>query len=160
MSYSPKPLGFLSPTGCAWLPEFLSYHAYSPSTDSSPSKEYRPVVPARAAYSHSASESSRYCWPVSPESHLTYFWASSQLTVIAGCLPPPKECPTCGQPPYWTQASHWSNVSSNLETAKGRTMVTSCCGPSLSCRPFSVVGDPIMNLPKGTTTTISGQYLE
>jgi hypothetical protein len=56
-------LGFFSPTGCVALPEFGQYHAYSDSAASSSPNEYRVAVLACAAYSRSASVSSRYAFP-------------------------------------------------------------------------------------------------
>ena len=56
------------------------------------------------------------------------------------------------QPPTETQASQSANVTSNFETANGLAIVTPCCGPSSSERPFSFAGEPIMNSPAGTTT--------
>jgi hypothetical protein len=43
-----------------------------------------------------------------------------------------------------TQASHSSNVISNLETANGFAIVTSCGGPSLALRSKAFSGDPIV----------------
>src|SRR6516165_2234312 len=80
--------------------------------------------------------------------------------LIAGFWPRPQELSLIPwvQSPYVTQVSHSSNVSSNLATANGLTILTVCCGPSQAWRPFSVGGDPIMNSPAGTTI-ISGQSL-
>src|SRR5436190_2094585 len=55
-----------------------------------------------------------------------------------------------------TQTSHSSKVTSNLDTAKAGAIVTVCCGLSVDFRPGSSSGDPIGNIPAGTTT-LSGQ---
>ena len=47
-----------------------------------------------------------------------------------------------------------ANVTGFFETANVLTMVTLCCGPSLSSRPFSIAGDPIMNSTGPGSTTI------
>src|ERR1700730_1154487 len=114
------------------------------------------MAPARAAYSHSASVRSRYSLPVNRESQPTYCLASFQLSLITGISPRPQRSGTRGHAPAATQASHSSNVTSNLETANGLAIVTSCCGRSLASRPDSFSGEPIMNLPGGTTI-ITGQ---
>src|SRR5205807_6966402 len=49
-------------------------------------------------------------------------------------------------------------VASCLDTAKARSIVTLCCGPSLAARPFSASGEPMTNSPGGMTIT-SGQSL-
>ena len=59
MSYSPQAFGFFSPTGCVIPPEFLLNHATSANPASSSPQYQRVVVPARQAYSHSASVGSR-----------------------------------------------------------------------------------------------------
>src|SRR5215475_399624 len=93
------------------------------------------------------------------ESHVTYFLACSQVTLITGRVPCPQSLSEMfSQPSYLTQASHSSHVTSNLETAKGFAIVTSCCGPSRARRPVSLSGDPIVKLPAGITI-ISGQSL-
>ena len=70
--------------------------------------------------------------PAILENHATYCWASSQLTLMTGLVPPPKPLSlTLGHPPTETQASQSANVTSNLDTAKGLAIVTECCGPSL-----------------------------
>src|SRR5712691_1924833 len=47
--------------------------------------QYRVVVPARQAYSHSASVGSRYVFPSLPLSHAQNAFASFQLTLTTGC---------------------------------------------------------------------------
>src|SRR6516225_2354702 len=59
------------------------------------------------------------------------------------------------QPPSATQASHSSKVTANRPTAKGFPILTECCGPSTDVCSSSLVGDPIVKVPEGTTT-ISG----
>src|SRR6202047_115457 len=116
------------------------------------------MVLPRAAYSHSASVRSRYSLPVNCESQPTYCLASPQLTLITGISPRPPRSGTRGHAAAATQASHSSNVTSNLETANGFATVTSCGGPSLASRSDSFSGEPIMNLPAGMTV-IAGQPL-
>src|SRR5215831_8401977 len=119
-------------------------------------QEWRVLAPARAAYSHSASVRNQYSLPVNCESQPTYCLASTQLTLIAGILPRPQTSGTRGQAAAATQASHSSNVTSNLETANGFVIVTSCCGPSLAFRSGSFSGEPMTNFPEGMTI-IAGQ---
>jgi hypothetical protein len=82
-------------------------------------------------------------------SQAVYCLASFQLALITGMSPRPQRSATRGHPASATQASHSSNVTSNLETASGCASVTSCCGPSLVSRSDSFSGDPITNLPAG-----------
>src|SRR5688572_1394576 len=104
---------------------------------------YAVVVPARAAYSHSASDGSRYASssPVFQFNHPTKCCASNQLTPTTGREPRPqstnalfgvpssfvrKPCSTPG-PSHQrsrTHASHWSHVTSVLAIANGRRNVT------------------------------------
>src|SRR5262245_47494528 len=117
------------------------------------------VVPARAAYSHSASVSSLYVLPVLRDSQGRYsFVMSSHDTLITGRLsrPQPSSSGLCLQPPTARHASQSANVTSCLPTAKTRSMVTVRCGPSSSERPCSRAGEPITKVPAGTTI-ISGQ---
>src|SRR5262245_21812112 len=115
------------------------------------------IVPARAAYSHSASVSNRYLSPVRLNSQIKYCCTSSHDTPIIGCraLPHPRSFGEYSQPPAVTHESHSSNVVSYLATAKYACIVTLCCGPSLIDRPISFVGEPSMTCPP-PTTTISG----
>src|SRR6516164_11728053 len=158
MSYSPALFGLNDPTGAVcWRSHRLPHPSQLalPMPRSSP-QEYRVLTPARAAYSHSASVGSRYSLPVNCESQLTYCLASTQLTLITGILSRPHRSGTRGHAAAATQASHSSNVTSNLERANGFAIVTSCGGPSLAFRSSSFSGEPIMNLPAGMTI-ISGQ---
>jgi len=50
---------------------------------------YAVSVPARAAYSNSASDNSRYGLPVIRDSHAAYCWASYHVTLMTGCRPRP-----------------------------------------------------------------------
>src|SRR6516162_5161453 len=84
-----------------------------------------------------------------------YFWASSQVTLKTGWLPRPQVLSDAfAQAPAATQASHSANVTSVRPTANGLTIVTSCCGPSEAARSFSLLGEPIINLPAGTTIIV------
>jgi hypothetical protein len=98
-------------------------------------------VPARAAYSHSASVRSRYSLLVNHESQPIYCVASSQLTLITGICPRPQRSATRWHVPASAQASHSANVASNLETANGLAILTSCCGTSLVDLPGSSSGE-------------------
>src|SRR5262245_20804847 len=51
-----------------------------------------------------------------------------------------------------TQASHSANVTLYFPTANGRAIVTRCRGPSLSRRPGSLGGEPMIRVPAGRTT--------
>src|SRR6516164_10373266 len=153
MSYSPALFGLNDPTGAVcWRSHRLPHPSQLalPMPTSSP-QEYRVSAPARAAYSHSASVGSRYSLPVSCESQPTYCFASTQLTLMAGIVPRPQPSGARGHTVAATQASHSSNVTSNLERANGFAIVTSCGGPSLEIRFGSFSGEPIMNLPAGMT---------
>lgn len=59
MSYRPNALGCFSPTGCVCLLELPLYHAYPSRSDASSQNPYLVVVPARHAFSHSASVGKR-----------------------------------------------------------------------------------------------------
>src|SRR5262249_55309829 len=81
-------------------------------------------------------------------------------TLITGRRPRPNpESSSLGQALSLTHGSQSSNVISNLPTAIGWAIVTACIGPSLSTPPTALSGDPIMNLPAGTTT-IGGQVAQ
>src|SRR5258708_265778 len=80
MSWSPHRFGFLVPTECNLLPEFPSNQAKSPSCFSSAPKDQGACLPARAAYSHSASLGRRQAW------FSQNFFASYQVTAVAGRL--------------------------------------------------------------------------
>ena len=100
--------------------------------------------------------------PVLRDSQPVYCFASFQEREITGILPRPQPWSKGFQlqPPSRTQVSHSSNVTSNLPTAKGRAMLTSCCcGPSSRSRPASDTGEPIRKMPGGITT-ISGQFAQ
>src|SRR3954469_5666440 len=88
------------------------------------------------------------------ENQATYSCASCQLTLITGRRPRPQpdSAANVRQPPAATHASHWSKVTSCIETANGPAIVTGCKGPSSSERPPSLSGEPIVNAPLGTTT--------
>src|SRR4029077_13894703 len=60
------------------------------------------------------------------------------------------------QSPLAAQASHSAKVTTNLDAANGFSIVTLCCGASVSWWPGSALGDPVVNDPPGITT-ISGQ---
>src|SRR5438270_12718134 len=85
----------LLPLGAGWLAIFLSIFVSRASSArlanpfrlaSSSPHQNRVVVPARAAYSHSASVGRRYTACVLVSSHLTYARASYQLTQTTGSL--------------------------------------------------------------------------
>src|SRR4029079_6048839 len=90
MSNSPHAFGFFVATGCGRSPEFSRVHAYSPSARASLPKLYAVVVPARAAYSHSASVGRRYVLPVFADSQRQYSIAACHVMLIAGCWPLPE----------------------------------------------------------------------
>src|SRR5450830_528741 len=87
MSYRPHALACLPAAACVFPPVFMPYHAIASSAP-----YVSPVVPARAAYSHSASVGNRYVTPG--------LWAfkrcrkvvmSSQFTVSTGQVSPQVE---------------------------------------------------------------------
>src|SRR3954447_4759530 len=55
MSYSPQALDFFLPTGGSLPGEFTSYHEKAPMSLTSSPNDHAVFVPARQAYSHSAS---------------------------------------------------------------------------------------------------------
>ena len=114
-------------------------------------------VPARALYSHSASDRSRYSLPVIDESHATYFCASSHEAFMTGRRPRPKlESETAGHPPRATHSSHSSKVTAYFPAAKALAILTSCWGPSLLPRPSSLgAGVPALGLPSSPITGVS-----
>jgi hypothetical protein len=63
MSYNPNALGRLSPTPYVRLTESFENQAYSPNWSLVAPKLYAVVLPARHAYSHSASVGKRYVRP-------------------------------------------------------------------------------------------------
>src|SRR5712672_3962075 len=86
MSYRPNGFGLKLPTliGCsaaAMSVQFLQLAM--PGWNWSP-HQYLVCVPARAAYSHSASLGSRYAFRVAPASQATNCLASLQLTLAIG----------------------------------------------------------------------------
>src|SRR5688572_32130072 len=102
------------------------------------------VVPARAAYSHSASVNKRYVLPALPDSQGRYtFLMSSHDTLMTGSRsrPQPRSSGLCLQLAAATHKPHSANVTSNLPTAKGLSMVTLRCGPSSTLRPSSLTGE-------------------
>src|ERR1700755_1236728 len=108
MSYRPKAFGLFCPTGCVWLPLLVissSYDelpnrgtlsisiwrrpeliAYQAIVSRSPADA--PVVPARAAYSHSASLGRRYSRPVIRDNLRQNSVALSHVTCSTGRLLP------------------------------------------------------------------------
>src|SRR5215204_3743192 len=131
---------------------------------SSPKGNFVSLV-ARAAYSHSASVSSRYVAPVLSNSQGRYWPVmSSHEMLMTGRAPRPQPSSSglSLQPPALTHASHSANVTSYFAIANGELMVTLRCGPSFSSRLFSFTGEPIMKKPVGTTTISghSGQSLK
>ena len=113
----------------------------------------RVSLPARAAYSHSASLGSRYRFPVISDSQPAYACASSQDTSIAGRSPRPnpRSRTPLRQAPAAAHASHCANVVSYLASAKGRGMLTVRTGPSSTSPPPD--RSPIRKVPAGTTTS-------
>src|ERR1700675_2101189 len=91
VSYSPKPFGRNEPVATICLVVGLPQvsHCARPEPASLPHQN-GVLVPARAAYSHSASLGSRYFCPVFWDSQATKSLASSQLTLIAGRSPRPQ----------------------------------------------------------------------
>src|SRR5262249_37821577 len=154
----PHAFGLNDPTGAVCLRSHgLPQRSQSalPLPRSAP-QERRVRAHARPGYPHSASVRSRSSLPVNCESQPTYCLASPQLTSITGISPRPQRSASRGHAAAATHASHASNVTSNLETANGFAMVTSCWGPSLTSRFDSLSGEPMMNFPAGMTI-ITGQ---
>src|SRR6516225_1887401 len=123
MSWSPNRFGPNDPTGEGCLPSHRLPQAAQLALFlpiSSP-HGYAVCVPARAAYSNSASDSNRYDLPVIRDSHAAYCRASSHVTLMTGCRPRPKppSLTRGSQSPCATQVSQSLNVTSNLATANG-----------------------------------------
>src|ERR1017187_8513858 len=107
MSYRPQSLGFFWPTGCGDPPELFWYQAISPK-----SPYLAPSVPARHAYSHSASVGSRNPLPgTSVFNFVMNSWQSFQDTCSTGTLPC-RSLNSEGLPRI--TASHWTRVTGYL----------------------------------------------
>src|SRR5947209_13553172 len=104
MSYRPQGFAFFTPTGGSLPGAFFLYQEYSPRSATLSPNENAVVVPARQAYSHSASDGSRIVSfsPISLPRRSSFvrrsqnFIASSQVTIstelrgpshFAGLLP-------------------------------------------------------------------------
>src|SRR5437764_551605 len=86
-------------------------------------------------------------------------FASSQLTLVTGRSSRPQPLSSAfGQAPAATQVSHSAKVTAVLLTANGCPIVTSRCGPSSLLRSFSFTGEPIANLPAGTTIIVGQPF--
>src|SRR5262249_4493126 len=118
----------------------------------------RVVVPARAAYSHSASLGRRYVLPVFRDNQARYAFESFQETLITGLRPRPQPSSfgLRAQPPSAKQASHSAKVIVKRPRANGLGIATGCCGLIVKSVFASASGSPIMNFPIGTTS-IAGQ---
>src|SRR5207253_1848395 len=130
-SKSPKPFGLNDWTGVVfrWGASPQSSQLAFPLTTERPHQN-DDSVPARAAYSHSASLGRRYFLPVFCDSHDKKSCASSQLTSMTGrfARPQPRSSGRYLQPPAATQRSHSSNVTSRRPIAKGLAITTRCVG--------------------------------
>src|ERR1022692_1511817 len=122
MSYRPQSLGFFWPTGCGDPPELFWYQAISPKSPYlAPSVPARHAyshsasvgsVPARHAYSHSASVGSRNPPPgTSVFNFVMNSWQSFQDTCSTGTLPC-RSLNSEGLPRI--TASHWTRVTGYL----------------------------------------------
>ena len=88
MSYRPQALALFLPTGCVFLPLFLLYQAYGPKPLSASPKLNRVFLPARHAYSHSASVGRRTALPVFLDRALQNSTASFHDTCSTGLVRP------------------------------------------------------------------------
>jgi hypothetical protein len=166
MSCRPNAFGAKEPTGAGErrsqrLPQ--PSHTVLPVPISSP--QWRAVVvPARAAYSHSASDGSRYRCPVTCESQALYSSASTRDTSFTGwsSVMPRRRRGWCVHAPALTHWPHSRNVTSYLPMANDAPISTSTCGFSarsvqsgrtgFDSEGSSPSGLPIMNRPGGSTT--------
>src|ERR1700675_2366175 len=91
VSYSPKPLGRNEPVATICLLVGLPQvsHCARPEPTSLPHQN-GVLVPARAAYSHSASVGRRYFCPDFCDNQPTKSLLASQLTLITGLSPRPQ----------------------------------------------------------------------
>src|SRR4051812_33515839 len=98
MSKSPHAFGFFLPTFWYLKSLFFPHQQYSLIFEASSPQKYAVVVPARAAYSHSASVGRRKKSPVFALSHWQYLFAACCVMEIAGkpSLPIPKLISTYG----------------------------------------------------------------
>lgn len=103
------------------------------------------VVPARQAYSHSASVGSLQPGPT----HRAKAMASFQFTLIAGLftLLQPSSSGFC-RPVASQKTSHWAKGASYL-LILNPLMETSCWGPSLPSLSTSLLGLPMLKVPEG-----------
>src|SRR5262249_47415474 len=130
-SKSPKPLGRNDPVGsdCRGGVLLQSSQLALPLAAARPHQNCE-LVPARAAYSHSASLGSRYPFFVFCESQVTKALASSHLTSMTGRLPRPHPWSSGGylHPPEPTKRPHSSKVISRRPIANGLAITPRCWG--------------------------------
>ena len=138
MSKKPHALGAWVPTSCVWHSLLSSYHAMSGSL---PFPETALSLPARHAYSHSASVGRRTGIFASDLTRRTNVMQSCHEMFSMGWSGPLKRerllCITL---------SHWRCVTSYFPSQKPLVILTTCCASS-SKRPVSVGGLPILNVP-------------
>src|SRR2546426_5008262 len=128
MSYNPQGFGRFNPTGCVVASLFSAVQANRSAVPESSPKLNRLVVPARHAYSHSASEGSRYSKPAGrrPASRSRcvsaeqYLLASRKETFSTGRLESPVKW--LGFLPRTAANSPW--VTSYFPIQKSRVIVT------------------------------------
>src|SRR3954452_17962854 len=89
-SNRPNAFGFFWPPMCGLPPLLAAYQATSPIVSGVAPYNHGVVVPARAAYSHSASVARRYALPVFADSQRQYSAAACHVMPSAGCLSLPK----------------------------------------------------------------------
>src|SRR5437870_5354917 len=141
MSYRPQGLGIFLPTGGSCPLELALYQQYSVRSWRRLPNEYSVVVPARQAYSHSASlgrrifssSSSNFSLCISRVTALQKSSVSLQLTISMALRGP---FHLLGFLPMTAWYSSW--VASYLAMAKGLANVTLWAGRSSSLPPFSV----------------------
>src|ERR1035437_7336942 len=149
MSYNPNPLGRFCPTSYVLSPLLFECQATSSIGP------YRAsVLPARAAYSHSASVGRR------PPAHAQYACASSQLTFTIGIwslLQPGLKSGAVGIafPVHAAKRLYAPTVTSVCPSQKPFVMVTWCGGFSLPSHSLSPGEQPISKLPSGIHTYFS-----
>ena len=146
-------LAFFSPTGCVCPASCRSYHAYSPKPAFFVPEEYHVVVlPARHAYSHSASVGKRYVRPAACSSgnadNLSQNrTASSQLTFSTGCWAPLKWLGFVPITALILCLCHL--VDTQIERLGNPHPVLLL----ITCPSFFRRGEPIMNSPAGISTS-------
>ncbi len=166
MSYKPHGFGSFCPTRCSCPPSSHTTTCTNPTehsthirhrTPARPQSEYRVVVPARHAYSHSASVGSRYTCPVGNRpaarscsvSFAQYATASSQLTQLHRPIQVARVLRGRYDDGLFPITARYSRrVTSYFPIQNPFVNVTRVCGPSQSAPPSLALRAPHHEPPR------------